>query len=174
MKPLFDPHITDIHTHRQDARNAIISVTPGQPRRADLYYSVGIHPWDSATAGDDDIEAVRQAATEPNVLAIGECGLDTLKGAPLDRQLQLFEAQAQIAEEAGKPLILHIVKAWDRLLALKKRLRPTVPWIIHGFRGGPQQARQLLDAGLHLSLGKRYNPDTERIIPPDRLHRETD
>lgn len=171
---IFAPNITDVHTHHPDARDAIISVSPDEPRRADLFYSVGIHPWDSAGAGDDDIEAVRRAVSEPNVLAVGECGLDTLRGAPIERQMQLLEAQAIIAEEAHKPLMLHIVKAWDQMLALKKRLRPTVPWIIHGFRGGVQQARQLVDAGLYLSLGARHNPDVAAAIHPDRLLHETD
>lgn len=174
MSQIFAPHITDIHTHRLDARDAIISVTPDVPRRPDLNYSVGIHPWGSAEATEADVEAVRQAISEPNVLAVGECGLDTLRGAPIDRQLSLLEAQAKIAEDAHKPLILHIVKAWDQLLALKKQLRPTSPWIIHGFRGGPQQAQQLVAAGLYLSLGTRHNPDVVATIPADRLFRETD
>ncbi len=59
-------------------------------------------------------------------------------------------------------------------MALKKELKPTQPWIIHGFRGKPQQAGQLLRAGFNLSLGPNFNPETARVIPSDRLHIETD
>lgn len=176
---LFGPNITDIHTHRTDARDAIISIGPDDDMRDGLYYSVGIHPWDTSLYADpvrraDAMSRLERMARDPRVLAIGEAGMDTLRGGDLDMQQNLFESQALLAERVGKPMILHIVRAYDRLIASRRRLSPAQPWIIHGFRGGPEQARQLLAHGLHLSLGTRYNPDTLAVIPPDRLHRETD
>ena len=176
---LFAPQITDIHTHRADARDAIISIGPDGTMRDGLYYSVGIHPWDTQQYADpvrraEALARLESMARDPRVLAIGEAGMDTLRGGDLDMQQSLFESQARLAEQVGKPMILHVVRAYDRLLASRRRLSPVQPWIIHGFRGGPEQARQLLAHGLHLSLGTRYNPDTLAVIPPDRLHRETD
>ena len=67
-----------------------------------------------------------------------------------------------------------MVKAADLLLAEKKKLHPQVPWVIHGFRGKPQEAEQLLKAGLYLSFGEHYNVETLRSTPLDRLFLETD
>ena len=49
-----------------------------------------------------------------------------------------------------------------------------MPWIIHGFRGKPQLAQQLLNKGFYISLGEKFNPETVSIIPVDRLLFETD
>ena len=48
------------------------------------------------------------------------------------------------------------------------------PLIVHGFRKGPQLAQQLLDVGFHISLGEKFNPEVAKIVPSDRLWRETD
>ena len=69
------------------------------------------------------------------MLAVGEAGLDKLAEAPLTLQIEVFEYQARLAEEANKPLIIHLVKAVDELLKLKQKIQPVKPWIIHGFRG---------------------------------------
>ena len=66
------------------------------------------------------------------------------------------------------------MKAWDALLEQQRLLRPETPWIIHGFRGNPQQCRQLLNRGLGISLGYRFNPLTAATIPPESLFIETD
>ncbi len=58
------------------------------------------------------------------------------------------------------PLILHLVRAQDNLLRLRKELHPDQPWVIHGFRGGINQARQLLRAGLYLSFGRHFHPES--------------
>lgn len=110
----------------------------------------------------------------PEVVAIGETGLDSLRGSSLDVQTALLRRHALLAESVGKPLILHVVRRWDEIIALKKELKPTVKWIIHGFRGGARQARSLVDAGFYLSVGEHFNPDAIRDIPSDRLYTETD
>lgn len=152
----------DFHTHR------------GDPSDASAAVSVGIHPWDSATVAADAVGRLRAEAAGERVVAIGECGLDALRGAPMPRQLELLRAQAAVAEELHKPLILHIVRAWNEIIALKRELRPSVPWAIHGFRGKPELAQRLLDEGFYLSLGPRHNPLTASLIPSGRLLIESD
>ena len=137
-------------------------------------YSVGIHPWDTATATEADFNTLSVLAQHPQIVAIGECGLDALKGAPLDVQEQIFLRHVQLSEELQKPLIIHAVRTHSRLIQLRNALRPTQRWMIHGFRGKPQQAEQLIRAGFDISLGKTYNPAVLDVIPPDRLHFETD
>lgn len=163
----------DRHTHNPLANDAIINLPRlGSPSRPEALYSVGWHPWWS---GPVDWAWIESVAQHPQVVQIGECGLDRQRGAaPLAEQLNITARHAQLAEELGKPLLLHIVGAWSEIIALRRRMRPSQPWIIHGFRGKPALARQLLEAGFDLSLGRKFNPDVLPLIPPERLHRESD
>lgn len=180
---LFPSHITDCHAHDPRLwRNALISVSPGQFERLaqeypEALFSVGIHPWDADKVTPQTWQQLEAAAHNPRVLAIGEAGLDKLRGPSMERQLEVLEPQIRLSEEVGKPVVLHVVRAIEPLLALRKRLRPTQPWIIHGFRGKPQQAAQLLAMPgnpFYLSLGPDANPSTLAAIAPCRLLRETD
>ncbi len=167
--------IRDVHTHNPTAHDAIINVEPGfSAYRHDALYSIGIHPWNTPLATPQLLAALEAEAARPEIVAIGEAGLDKLKGGPLHKQIELFEKQVALSEKLAKPLIVHCVRAWAELLEVHRRLRPRQPWIIHGFRGKPQLARQLLSNGFYLSVGEKCNPDTLAMIPPDRLLRETD
>ncbi len=174
---------TDIHAHMlpgsTDAPEGIlVSLTPEEAERVlshpDLKgkFSVGIHPWD--TGRPVDWPRFEEMLRHPAVIAVGECGLDRLKGAPIEVQEEIFRRQIHLAEALGMPMILHVVKALDILLRLRRRERPSTEWVLHGFRGNAAQATQLLNAGLSLSLGPRHNPEVARITPPGRLYRETD
>lgn len=92
----------------------------------------------------------------------------------LAAQTALLRIHYELSETLRKPLILHIVKSFPEIIALRKQWKPTQPWIIHGFRGKPQLARELLAHGFHLSYGKKYNPASLAITPASRLLRETD
>lgn len=139
-------------------------------------YSAGIHPWWTGEAQDAGrhFAGLRQLSEHAQVVAVGECGLDRLRGADLEIQTALFRRQVELAEERGLPVTVHCVKAFDRLLHLCKLWRPKTQWTVHGFRGGPELAVQLLAAGIDLSLGRRYNPETLKVVPPERCHFETD
>lgn len=138
------------------------------------WQSIGIHPWDVDPAAELPLASLREAASDPRVVAIGEIGLDALRGPALDLQQQWLIPQLRLAEEMHLPVVLHVVKTYDRILALRKLLSPAVPWIIHGFRGKPRLARQLTDAGLFISLGVHHNPLVPAAITPDRLFHESD
>lgn len=169
----------DIHTHRLPSEpgsaivNALIPHFKAEPGH---WYSVGIHPWATAEEGQwkKHLSLLSHYLAHPQVVALGEAGYDRLRGGSLEEQKECFEAQASLAEEAGKPLILHVVKAFDELLLSRKRLLPSVPWIVHGFRGKPQQAQQLLDQGFYLSFGQRFNPLSVALTPGNRLLTESD
>ncbi|MBP5348566.1 MAG: TatD family hydrolase, partial [Bacteroidaceae bacterium] len=77
-------------------------------------------------------------------------------------------------EHYRKPMILHVVRDFDTVIRLHKQLHPTMPWLIHGFRGAPQQMHQLHSQNLLLSLGPTCNPQSLRPLPPDKLFLETD
>lgn len=169
--------ILDFHTHRTDAPDALISVDPRrfdpQPGR---WYSVGYHPWDDVdTLSDDDFALLEQCARHPQVLAIGETGMDRLKGGNLDIQATVFIRHLQLAANLGKPVVVHCVRSAQEILTARRQAGLTaVPMAIHGMRTNEHVAQMLLDAGCYLSFGFRFNPAALRITPLDRLLIETD
>ncbi|MBR1889660.1 MAG: TatD family hydrolase [Alloprevotella sp.] len=175
---------SDVHTHRQNdlSANAIISLPCDILRQPEnfhpvegLHYSVGIHPWWTSEADIDDLwQNMLRLLVEPSVVAIGECGLDKLRGKELAVQELWFKRHILQSESMGIPLIIHCVRAYDRLLQIYKQVQPTQPWIVHGFRGGPQLAEQLLAAGMYLSFGRRFNKESYALTPPDRRFVESD
>jgi len=170
-------HILDIHTHHEYGKPGETIVckmprdfvpTPG------CWYSVGIHPWEVLNYNNKELLDLYSLANHHQVLAIGETGFDRNRSLGQFSQALLFANHSNLADEVGKPLIIHMVKAADLVLAEKKKLNPKVPWIIHGFRGKPQEAEQLLKANLYLSYGEHYNVESLRATPLDRIFLETD
>ena len=166
--------LIDIHTHNSIIADRTI-FNSGTIYIAGRNISIGIHPWHTGNDWKEKFASIAGFAKEKNVVAIGECGFDMLKSpAPIELQEEIFKTHVELSEELLKPLIIHCVKAHDRLIALRKELKPQQAWILHGFRGKPQQTEQLIKAGFHISLGERFNPDSARIIPADRLFIESD
>ena len=174
----------DFHTHNLQAPpgTAIVCLplevlrqpTLFQPVKGGLY-SVGIHPWWTAEANVEALlTPLQQLLKHPQVVALGECGLDRLRGGDIDFQMDIFHQQIVLSETLSKPVIIHCVRAFDILLRLKKQWHPTQQWTVHGFRGRPALAQQLLDAGFDLSFGPKRNDASYYLTPPDRRHDETD
>lgn len=158
----------DLHTHHVRSlpetiqlRSCRLSEVSSLPMHPSLYYSIGLHPWFAEELHEDSLPRLREALGASHVLALGEAGLDkAMQHTAFSDQIRLLRAQIQLSEELGLPLILHLVRAQDELLRLRKELHPDQPWLIHGFRGGIDQARQLLRAGLYLSFGKYFRPES--------------
>lgn len=136
-------------------------------------FSCGVHPWYSEDA-QPQISFLKEIAVDDRIVAIGETGLDRLKGPDINIQENIFIQQIELSEYLKKPLIIHCVKAWDELLHLKKSIKPSQRWIIHGYRGKPELTKQLLAHYFYFSIGERFNSDSLQIIPKDRLFCETD
>jgi len=114
-------------------------------------------------------------AMHPHVLAIGEAGLDKKKSpVPMDVQKAVFREHVKLSEMLHKPLIVHCVKAVDELLAIRREMGVKHPWVLHGYRGGPEQAEQLRKQGIYVSLGLEYNTDTLLDMPFKYLLLESD
>ncbi|MBR5685269.1 MAG: TatD family hydrolase [Muribaculaceae bacterium] len=169
--------ILDIHTHRLDAQGALISVDPRQfDPQPGRWYSVGFHPWhDIDTLTTADWTLLEQCAAHPQVLAIGETGMDSLRGGDINIQATAFQRHLQLAHAIGKPVVAHCVRTAQRLLNVRRQAEITsVPLIIHGMRGNERVAQLLLDSGCFLSFGPRFNPAALAATPLDRLLIETD
>lgn len=173
-------YFDDIHAHGRTGARILTSVRPSEMSSEpapDTWYSVGIHPWDTAApVADDEWQRLEALAANPHVAAIGEAGLDALRGGDSSRQEETFIRQARIAEAAGKFLIIHCVRRYGRLMELRRLLKPRQRWIIHGFCGKPELARQLLAAGFELSLraGCRRADELRKTFADTRFFTETD
>ncbi|MGP1408888.1 MAG: TatD family hydrolase [Porphyromonas endodontalis] len=158
----------DFHTHQRGSF-ALCScdlLREEVPLIADCpYLSVGLHPWSlpkevSSPTVEVALDQLNKLAQEGRIVAVGEAGWDAHSLAAMDYQQQLVEAQWQIAEENRLPMILHVVKRWQELEYFIRRSRPTVPLIVHGFRGKAPLAQRLLHLGVWLSLGRYYNRES--------------
>lgn len=150
----------DVHTHHlpEDPNvGAVLNIRfPRIPALQPAWYSAGIHPWDVEDIGlDESLVALEKFIKEQrnNTLAIGETGLDALRGPSIEVQKKAFLKQASLGDQFKKPLIIHCVKCWDDLIQLKKLHKPTVPWIIHGFQKSVPLAESLFKHGFYFSLG---------------------
>ena len=140
------------------------------------HISIGIHPW-YVTADDieEQTEWIKQTAiNDKRVIAIGECGTDKLCNTDINLQYEAFCNCITLSEELEFPLIIHSVKTSNEIIKLRKSIRPKQAWIIHGFRGKPEQALQYIRNGFFLSFGKSYNPESLKITPQERILFETD
>ena len=168
----------NIHTHVSiHPESEILSLAPEElsTDNRSFYASVGIHPW-TLTEENADIQwkALCESIKDKRIVAIGECGLDKLKGPSMELQTAVFKQEAALAEDSSLPLIIHCVKAFNELIQLKKEISPCQPWIIHGFRGKLPLALDCIRHGFYLSIGSHFQENTLKAIPLDRLFIETD
>ncbi len=170
--------IYDIHTHHHPAvpGTAVVQLTPDAfSPLPEHFYSVGLHPWDISNDWRTQMAKLLVMALHTHVLMIGETGLDKKNSpASIETQLEVFREHIRLSELIRKPLIIHCVKAFDELLATRKETKATLPWIVHGFRGGVEQWQQLSRAGLHVSLGKHYDTELIKHLPLHQLLLESD
>ena len=174
----------NLHTHRKPqlseehvVRNSYllpIDVVKNLPYDV----SCGLHPWLISNNHFEQLNHLEEIIYQvPNVCAIGECGLDRVKGPPIEVQLDAFKIQIQLANQYKKPLILHLVKTYSDFLAISKKIM--VPCIVHGFKGNTTEANQLIQSGASLSFGPRLLNDLKLQeifiqLPLNKVYFETD
>jgi TatD DNase family protein len=173
----------NFHTHKFTNQPDVLELVNQYPQEFDAsipFYSIGIHPWYIVEDRiDADLKIIEEKLQTKNCLAIGECGLDKRIEIPLEQQIIVFKKQLDRAEKYKKPVVIHCVAAFQEVIEIKKKLKISVPMIIHGFSKNVQIANQLIAAGFYLSFGKYLlkNPDLETVfqqIPNDRFFLETD
>ena len=171
-------NILDIHTHvlPQVPGTALVCIGCGPlPEKEEgHWFSAGLHPWDVTEDFENQLNALEKLLANPRVPAVGECGFDALKGPSHKLQEKAFIRQIELSERFRKPMILHVVRDFDSVIRLRKQLKPTQPWLIHGFRGGPEQMNQLYAQGILVSFGLKHNPESLKAVPSERLFLETD
>jgi TatD DNase family protein len=135
-------------THEDDWQ-AVVNMATGQPG---IVPFLGIHPWfvETATAGWDK----RLLSLLLEIPAgIGETGLDKCCRADFTRQQQIFMIQLKMASELKRPLVIHCVKAWGRLLEILEQFtEPLPPIMLHAFAGSRETLQRLLKLGCFISF----------------------
>ncbi len=160
----------NIHTHHQDLdtnTKTILNVCAHEIYKLDKEFklsnqliSIGLHPWHLRTdlqkkESAKNMSIVKQFATQNMVWGIGETGLDRIIIENYELQKKYFYQHIEISEELRKPLIIHCVRAYNDILAIKKQVKPLQKWIFHGFNANNEIAKQLLKQECYLSFG--YN-----------------
>lgn len=180
------PTYLNIHTHHPSTEKDTLSIENAQTVSGWIdmavgKFSVGLHPWYIKPESiDEDFAQLEKLARQPNILAIGECGLDRLINLEMSFQEEVFIRQIHLAESLQKPIIIHCVKAYSELIALKKKLKPRIPMIVHGFNNNTQICQQLINHQFYISLGSALlNPESNAsknilTIPIKQLFLETD
>jgi TatD DNase family protein len=126
--------------------------------RDDVSVCLGLHPYFMDEHAEGDVEALAQAlddhaAATPGVVAIGECGIDARFPETLDAQWRLFDAQLRLAKARRLPVVIHCVRANDRVARRLRELALPDGGLIHAFAGSPEQARRFIDLGFVVGLG---------------------
>jgi len=158
-------------------------------RYSNIYAAVGVHPNDTASFSEADLDWIEALAGEAKVVAIGEIGLDYhWHDSPKEAQFKAFEAQLALAAKLGLPVIIHNREASDDIMAILENwtssLPPALrdrPGVLHSFSAPKQIAERALAAGFYLGftgpITFKNADDLRRIatsVPQDRLLVETD
>lgn len=151
-----------------------------------LYSTAGVHPHEAKSWEDETEGELREILANPEVVAVGECGLDFNRNfSPQDVQLEVFEKQVVLACELRKPLFIHEREAHKEVVEVLEKHRGRLPpVVIHCFTGDATMAATYLKHGCYIGLTgyvwKDKSEDGVRriledgIVPLDRLLVETD
>lgn len=173
----------NIHTHKPGAGINIVDpcLLPGwEPAGENIFVSRGIHPLFIDETAEEKLREIEQLAADGAIIAVGEAGLDRNATATMERQKELFAAQASIAARYHLPLIIHGVRAIPELITVYKECACHEKWIIHGFNNRREILQDLLRHGFYISVGRQMMNEKSNVfqllpqIPDDRLFIETD
>lgn len=143
-----------------------------------VYATAGLHPHEAKHG----VETIQHLFDDPNVIAVGEAGLDYFyEYSSRTQQKSAFARQIQIAHERKLPLVVHSRDAWDDTFDVLVAEGTPERTIFHCFTGGPDHARRCLDLGAYLSFSGivTFKAATElhaaaQLCPADRMLAETD
>ena len=178
-------------------------ITLARENPGEMWATVGFHPghtdsdshhdpWEISEKQQEqfDYATFLELARSPEVVAIGECGLDYYRAdrgqgiadRVRDQQIKIFQQQIELAKEVRKPLVIHCRKAFSDLIEIlnsELRILHSPAGVVHFFSGSLDEARQLIDLGFSLGFGgvitfARDYDEVVKNIPLDRMLLETD
>jgi len=146
-----------------------------------IWAGVGVHPHEAKTFTSRVANALRELASNPKVVAIGEIGLDYYRDlSPRSTQRDVFAEQIELANNLCLPVIIHNRESTKDMLAILRAHRPKTG-VLHSFLGDIDLAREFVKLNLYLGIGgpltfKKNDilRDAVRQIPLDKILFETD
>ena len=146
--------------------------------------TAGVHPHHAVDLDAAQLAAIGELVLQPEVVAVGECGLDYFRNfSPREAQLEAFARQLELAARVRKPVFLHQRDAHaDFVTVLREHRSQLVGGVAHCFTAGLEEAQAYLDLDLHIGITgwicdeRRglHLRDVVRGIPAERLLIETD
>ena len=146
--------------------------------------TAGVHPHDSSQWTEESADKLRALARQPEVVAIGECGLDFNRNfSTPQEQERAFDAQLRIAAELQMPVFMHCRDAHARFLALLDPWLDKLPGaVLHCFTGTREEMQACIDRGMYIGItgwvcDERRGLELRELlpfIPAERLLIETD
>ncbi len=146
--------------------------------------TAGMHPHHATDLDEPTLSALAELAVQPQVVAVGECGLDYFRDfSPRDAQRTAFQRQLELAARVGKPVFLHQRDAHEDFVAILRDFRARLAGgVAHCFTAGLAEAHAYLDLGLYIGITGwicderrgHHLREVVREIPADRLLIETD
>ena len=146
-----------------------------------VYAAVGVHPHDTDSLKDSDMDTLRNLCKEEKVVALGEIGLDYYyDNSKRENQRLWFDRQLSLSEEINIPITVHTRDAMADTIDILK-CHKNARGIIHCYSGSKESAKILLDMGFYISFAgpltfKNANTALEvaKYVPTDRILTETD
>lgn len=141
-----------------------------------LYPAAGIHPQEIS----DDVNLLEELVKNPNLIAVGECGLEYLGEVDKEKQKIIFRKQIELAQKYNKPLIIHARKAVDEVVEILSEYK-NLNGVFHCYSGGKKRVKKILELSGEWYFGFDGNITYEvgleevvKIIPRDKILAETD
>lgn len=161
---------------------AAIGLVQEHPDR--MRCTAGVHPHHAVELDASQLRAFDELARQPEVVAVGECGLDYYRNfSPREAQIKAFEEQLALAAQVRKPVFLHQRDAHQDFVAIMRNHRARLGGAVaHCFTAGLEEARAYLDLDLYIGITGwicderrgQHLREVVRHIPADRLLIETD
>lgn len=148
-----------------------------------IYAVIGVHPHDAQELDQDTLDMFYRLARDPKVVAIGEMGLDFYRDlSPRDKQRRAFVQQIKLAQELGKPIVIHDRDAHQEVLDIIRQEKAGINGgIMHCYSGHLPLAIDLMKQGFHISFAgplsfknARKTHEVAASIPLERILIETD
>ncbi len=146
-----------------------------------VFATAGMHPHEASDMGPAELAEIERLLTEPQVVAVGECGLDFFRmHSPREDQLRTLRIQIDLARASGLPLVLHVRDAWPEILRVLDE-GSVERAVVHCFSGDAAIARGCVERGWFLSFAgnvtyprNAHLREAAAAVPLDRILVETD
>jgi TatD DNase family protein len=164
------------HTHHpKDEFHEVYNQTLGEELHT--WFSVGIHPWDSANALNS-IQLIENLIQLKGCLAVGETGLDRLRGPELREQMTVFQHHIDLSEKYQLPMMIHCVRCWNELKSIRRIVKPKQEWVFHG-ASKASLIEDIMKEGMTISIGADIITNEAlqvklKSVPIDKILVETD